>query len=143
MIRQNLNNNENELVAQQSNLLPEVDTKLGIKTNILKEFTYENATIHVTASGRCRTGLDVTQIDALEFTLALPCGVLKYRSDPALPALLESLDSSFDMALDSVGEDGWVEVLPLRVIAHTRWSKLDVSAFTLHTLDKAWIVGLL
>ena len=143
MIRQNLNNNENQLVARQSSLFPEDNAELAIKTSTLTEFTRENATIHVTGSSRYRMGLDVSQLNVLELTLALPCGVLKYRSDPVIPGRLESSDLSFDMALDSVDQDTWVEVLPLHVIAHTRWSKLNAFAFDLHTLDKAWIVGLL
>lgn len=139
MIRQSLDNNKNQFIAQQWKAFPEANIELG--SNLLKEFTCENATIHVTASGDHSTALNINRLDVLELTLALPCGVLKYRWNSVLSPRPVPLDSTVDVALDSVDEDTWVGVLPLRVIVHTRWRKL--SLFDLHTLEKALIVGLL
>jgi hypothetical protein len=110
-------------------------------TNILKEFTRENATIHVTASSRHRTGLDIKQLDVVDITLALPCGMLKYHWDKRTPTRHGSMDSPFELAVNSSGEDGWVEVFPRLIYAHLRWDKFN--EFNLYTLEEAWIVGLL
>lgn len=138
MIRQSLDNNKNKLIAQQCHASRELNRELG--SNLLKEFTCENSTIHVTAPDDRGMALDIARLDVLELTLALPCGVLKYRWDSAYSPP-ELLDSAVDVTLDSVGEDAWVEILPLSVAAHTRWRKLRL--FDLYTLEKAQIVGLL
>lgn len=149
MIRQNLSNDGNQLIAQFDCRFSDVEViaLLGIKTNFLREFTSENATIHVTASAPHGSRLDINRLDVLDLSFTLPCGMLKYCWHKKAPPQTEFEDSYFE---DSYFEDSfyelaldtltWVDVLPHLIVAHVRWKKFD---FNMHTLEEAWIHGLL